>query len=247
MNKLQPWLFLLGLLCLPPSHAQSAATAQDLAARYPLGSIHSVEQADAALAMVVAERSLIAQRHAQQEAACYPRFWVSSCLEQAADARRVALTNARRIEVEAARFKREAKVLEHDKAMAERRQLDAENAPQRMIKEQDFARVQAEREAAEAKAVADKQAASAREEETRQKTAQHQAQIDAKMKRAAKQQAAKAATRADKEAAFAKKQQDAKARQEELAQRREEHEKKAAEKAEAEKKAAEKAASAPRR
>lgn len=247
MKKLQPWLFVLGLLCLPPGHAQSAAAAQDLAARYPLGSIHSVEQADAALAAVASERNLIAQRHAQQEAACYPKFLVSSCLEQAADVRRVALASARRVEVEAARFKREAKVLEHDKAMAERLVQDAENAPQRMIKEQDFARVQAEREAAEARAVADQQATHAREEETRQKTAQHQAQIDAKLKRAAKQQAAKAATRADKEAAFAKKQQDAKARQEELAQKREEHEKKAAEKAAAEKKAAEKAASAPKR
>ncbi len=212
----------------PQGASVPGVTAQELDSRYPAGSIQTVEQANTALQAVEQARSSVLARHAAQEAVCYPKFWVSSCLEQAAEVRRAGLALVRRVEVEAARFKRQAKVAEHDKAMEQRRLEDAQNAPQRLIKEQDFQKALAEKEAAQAKAQADEQVATAREEETRQKEALRQQQHDAKLKKLHAQQQADAAKRAEKVAAFEKKQADAKARQAELEQKRLAHEKKAA-------------------
>lgn len=201
---------------------------EQLPVRYPANSIQSVEQADAALADVEQARNTIGQRHARQEAACYPKFFVSTCLEQAAEVKRSALVAVRAIEVEAARFKRLAKVMEHDKAMQEKREEDTQNAPQRLIKEQDFQKAQAEKEAAQAKAAADALAAKAREDEVKQKEELRQKQHAAKVRRIRSEQAAGAAKRAANVEAFEKKQQDAKTRQQELEVKRLEHEKKAA-------------------
>ncbi len=78
----------------------------------------SVEQADARLAAVAAERAAIEARFAEREVLCYEKFFVNNCLDEAKERRRVALVAQRNIEIEAERFKRRAKVEERDREIA---------------------------------------------------------------------------------------------------------------------------------
>jgi colicin import membrane protein len=79
----------------------------------------SVEQADQRLAAVAAARAAIEARFAERERACYEKFFVNHCLDDAKERRRSALAAQRAIEVEAEHFKRQAKVEERDRAIAE--------------------------------------------------------------------------------------------------------------------------------
>lgn len=88
--------------------------------RYPSGSIRSVEIADHALTDVEQERSLVEARFADEERACYPKFFVTSCLDAAKEKRRRALAEIQQVEVEANAFKRRARVEERDKALADK-------------------------------------------------------------------------------------------------------------------------------
>ena len=253
MNRIKPWRLTLcclawalsGVFVQARAANQPETAVQQLDQRYQAGSIQSVEAADAALREVAQARSSVLARHAAEEALCYPKFWISSCLEQAAEVKRNGLALVRRVEVEAARFKRAAKVREHDRQLEARRQEEEQNAPQRLIREQDFWKARAEKEAAQAKAVADEQAVRVREEETRQKEAQRQQQHDAKLQKIRARQQAEAGKRAENVAAYEKKQAAAKARQAEFEQKRLEREKKTEQKAEQKAgKATEKGASA---
>ena len=85
----------------------------------PAAPTTSVAQADARLAAVLAERAAIEARHAEREVVCYGKFFVTNCLEEAKERRRLALAGQRAIEVEAEYFKRKNKVEERDKAIAE--------------------------------------------------------------------------------------------------------------------------------
>ena len=80
--------------------------------------VSSVAQADQRLAAVAAERAAIEARFAAREQVCYEKFFVNHCLDDAKERRRSALAAQRAIEIEAERFKRQAKVDERDRAMA---------------------------------------------------------------------------------------------------------------------------------
>lgn len=92
--------------------------------RYPAGSIRSVAEADAALAAAAAERAGIEARYMTEEQACHPKFFTTSCIEQAKERRRVAISALRPVEIEANAFKRQTRVAERDRALAERLEKD---------------------------------------------------------------------------------------------------------------------------
>jgi colicin import membrane protein len=106
--------------------AQTAGKAADIsvAERYPSGSIKSVETAERALADVGKEREAVKMRFAEDERACYAKFFVASCLEDAKERRRSALELLHNIENEANLYERQARVQERDKALVEKRAQD---------------------------------------------------------------------------------------------------------------------------
>jgi len=103
----------------------SGAFGQATAEQYPPGSIKSVETAERALADVGREREAANGRFAEDERACYARFFVASCLEDAKERRRSALELLRNIENEANLYERQARVQQRDKALTEKRAQDA--------------------------------------------------------------------------------------------------------------------------
>jgi hypothetical protein len=100
--------------------------------RYPSGSIRSEELADKALSDLEAERKAIDARYAESERACYDKFFATSCLQKAKDARRDSLAKLRAIEVEAHTFKRRQRADDHERAAAERAAKRAAQASERM-------------------------------------------------------------------------------------------------------------------
>jgi colicin import membrane protein len=79
----------------------------------------SVAQADQRLAAVARERAAIEATYAEREHACYQKFFVNNCLDEARETRRTGLAAQRKIEIEAARYKRQAAVDERDRAIAQ--------------------------------------------------------------------------------------------------------------------------------
>jgi hypothetical protein len=79
----------------------------------------SVAQADQRLAAVARERAAIEAAYAEREHACYQKFFVNNCLDEARETRRTGLAAQRKIEIEAARYKRQAAVDERDRAIAQ--------------------------------------------------------------------------------------------------------------------------------
>lgn len=100
--------------------AASTETSSSINERYPAGSIKTEVAADAALADVGKERAAIEARFTVEEQACHPKFFATSCVEQAKERKRKALANVRKVELEANSFKRREKAEERDKAVAER-------------------------------------------------------------------------------------------------------------------------------
>ena len=116
-------LAVLSLSALLPALWAAPAVAgpeAELLARYPAKSIASVKQADAALDEVKPMREQIERLYIDEQAACYERFLVSSCLAEAKDKRRKSMQAVRRVEVEAKAFLRKDKADERDRAVAER-------------------------------------------------------------------------------------------------------------------------------
>ncbi|MCS0581779.1 hypothetical protein NX784_09265 [Massilia pinisoli] len=98
----------------------AACAGPDVAPReVPPPPVTSVAQADQQLAAVARERAAIEARFAERERVCYDKFFVTNCLDEAKERRRNALAAQRAIEVQAARFKRQAIVEERDRNLAE--------------------------------------------------------------------------------------------------------------------------------
>ncbi len=113
---------ILCLACLLGTTAQADTPTADqsLAAEFPAGSIASPETAQAALARVPVVRAEVQQRFAREQADCYERFLVSSCLSDSRQRQRRANSTVRKVEVEARAFLRREKAEERDRALAER-------------------------------------------------------------------------------------------------------------------------------
>lgn len=116
------------------AQAQVQAQAAEIGAaarRYPPGSIKTVEEADRALADAGRERDAVLARHAREEQRCSPKFFSSSCLEDANEARRKALRELRSVEVEANKVKRQATAASRDAALAEKREKEGASRAER--------------------------------------------------------------------------------------------------------------------
>lgn len=213
-------------LWMPAALAQQAGSDKTLSAaasRYPAGTIRTIEQADQALADVNRERSEIESRYKAEEYACHPRFFATSCIEQAQERRRKATMELRAVEIEANVLKRRVRVEERDKAL-EARSTQAESErverarPQQGASDTAAGPVRNEppaRTSAPAPRKAPKTADTDRVE-----------RHDAKMARIQAEEAAKANERAENIAEYEQKVQASKARQEEVARRKAEKERK---------------------
>ena len=96
----------------------ACGTAPKVRPEPPIAPTTSTAEASAQLASVARERAAIEARFADREAVCYTRFFVNHCLDEAKETRRSALVVQRAIEVQAARYQRQAIVDERDQQMA---------------------------------------------------------------------------------------------------------------------------------
>jgi len=191
----------------------------------------SVAQADERLAAVLAERAAIEARHAEREVVCYAKFFVTNCLEEAKERRRLALATQRAIEIEAEHFKRKNKVDERDKAIAE---ADA--------------KFQAEEAASAARPSAPPKTVTAAPPPRPPTVPGRVAKRDARAAQEAAAEPANAATRAANAAAFEERKRKSEERQRVVAKRKAENAaKRAADQAEKDKAAAAQQAPAPAR
>lgn len=200
-----------------------------VAKRFPPESIGTVEAADRALAEIDRERDQVEARYAREEQRCGPKFFSTSCIEDADEARRQALRQLRSVEIEANQVKRQAAVTSRDEALAAKREKEGATGQ--------------EQDAAAREAVA---GVSARGSGLSQGTAPQPtdkplpsgkprgddrvAEHEEKMRLIREKEAAEADKRAKNIAAYERKVQAAEARQKELAKRKEEKARKLEEK-----------------
>jgi len=180
--------------------------------QYPTGSIRSTAQADAALSAVRDARQQVEARYAADESACHSRFFGSNCIDAAQERRHRRMSRLHKLEVEANAFKRQARVAERDKALAERQARE------------EAKRQQAEREEARPPAAQREPAEPVRK---RVGTSDdRQARHEARLQRIREEEAARAQERAENVAAYERKAQDALERQQKVAERKAEKERK---------------------
>lgn len=213
---------MLALATAPAFSQQDAATdTAALVARYPAGSIDSVEKAQQVLQETANQRAAIERQYTAEEAECAQKFFVNACADAAKERRRSALKQVRPIEIEADTFQRKARVIERDKALADRAAQEEQEKPERLKQQQ-------ENEAAAAQRAASK-AAEAKPERAPvpdKRSAQH----DAKVRQLQAEEVANAQKRAENIANYNAKVKEAQEHQREVAARKREKENERAEK-----------------
>jgi len=231
-------LLLGAALCLLAAQP-AAAGPEDLAQKYPSGSISSVAQADQAIAEVQAERKEVEAHYADTQYACYSKFFSSPCVDKAKEARRLALNLIGPIEVEAKAFKRRDTVAKRDKVLEEQQAKEASEAParaeQERVNQQKAAQKAADvaaRQAAPEKAPVGRAPATPRGDTTpksdgRDRIAEH----EARMEKARAQDATDAEKRAKNIADYERKQKESLERQRRVTEKKAEADKKAQDRA----------------
>jgi len=168
------------LIALPSLGA--SAWAQNAAAPVP----QTLEEANAQRARATQMHDAAEQNFIAEQEACYAKFLVNSCLDDAKKRRTAALIEARQFDIPAREFQREAKRAEVDAKDAQR----AADAPRRAAEEQaqaeKFRADEAARAAEREKKIANKARQAA---EGRQNSAAEQAQRQAKQAERAKRDA----------------------------------------------------------
>lgn len=211
----------VGLLHTPAVSAQpmaelaNGAVSAAVLDRYPAGSINSMEAADAALVEINRARSEIDARFAAEEQACHPKFFTTSCIENAKERRRQESAPLRKIELEAEQYKRQARLNERDEAAAQRREKED-------VARQERIRPQRENDAGEEPGRAEPES-SAREEPA-PVLSDRGAEHDARLKRIQEKDAANAERRALNVVKYEKKVREAQERQKKIAQKKAEKE-----------------------
>lgn len=137
-KSLKLFVFAPLLLCMQFAQAQSATaesaeilsySIDPLVQRYPADSIQSTPMANDALKEVTEARAKLEARHAAEEQLCYPKFFTTSCLNKAAERKRLDLLSVRAIEIEANAYIRHARVETRDRKLEEKaREREAKNA-----------------------------------------------------------------------------------------------------------------------
>ncbi|MFI4940255.1 MAG: hypothetical protein ACHP7O_07950 [Burkholderiales bacterium] len=199
--------------------AAVAKTSEELAARYPSGSIQSIDMANRALAEVEQQRAKLERDYAAQQHGCYSKFLASACLDAAKESRQLALTRVRKVEVEANSFIRSARVVERDRNLAEKRASEANT------------RTKSPAGPAAAEPPAVEQPAAQHAETEKTDGAQRIAEHDAKLRQQQQAEKDSAPKRAQAVAAFEKKAKDAAARQRDIAAKKADKERRTAAKA----------------
>ncbi|OYO30164.1 hypothetical protein CD932_02715 [Janthinobacterium sp. PC23-8] len=174
-------------------------------------------EADARLKEVASERAAAESTYAARELACYDRFFVTSCLDQAKNTRRLTLVRLRAIEAEASHFKRAESVRLRDADLARTQQVARDEL--------------AERTAATPKTMKVVTPEAVPTRPGGPTLAERQARHAAEVKQQEAKDLAEAPQRSEREANFARKQAEAVKRQERVAKRLAEREKAAADKA----------------
>ncbi|HXA48617.1 MAG TPA: hypothetical protein VNW52_13360 [Burkholderiaceae bacterium] len=190
----------------------TVTASDELAARYPSGSIQSSETASRALTEVDQQRAVLEDTYSSEQRTCYEKFFATPCLDAAKERRRAGLAKIRTVEVEANAFIRGDKVIQRDKKLAEKRAQEAANPP-KPLAESPPQQVPAS-DADKAK-------------ENQQRIASH----EEKQKQKQQNAAGEAAKHAESAAAFKKKTEDAQARQRDVAEKKAEKARQAAAKA----------------
>lgn len=126
------------LLCMQFAQAQSNAadnteilsySIDPLVQRYPADAIQSTTMANDAVKEVAESRVKLEARHAAEEQLCYPKFFTTSCLNKAAERKRLDLLSVRAIEIEANAYIRHARVETRDRKLEEKaKEREAKNA-----------------------------------------------------------------------------------------------------------------------
>jgi hypothetical protein len=219
---------LVGVVAMLSPHAFGQA-ATDLApvenpdsvvVRFPKGSIHSIEMADTALADAAKERAEIEARFSREEQACHSQFFATSCIDKAKDRRRRAFLKLRPVEIEANTYKRQARVVSRDEALANKRGREENDRLEHVKREQESRR--SEKAADMRDETAPDAASKPQDDSVTDRSARH----EAKLKREREKEASNAAKRAENIAAYERKVQEAQARQAEVAAKKAEKEQK---------------------
>jgi hypothetical protein len=224
----------LGLLAA----GSAFASPEEIAARYPKGGFTSTEQADRALQEVRQERAAVEAHFADEQYACYSKFFSSPCVDHAKTRRRDALKQIRSVEIDAEAFQRRAKVDERDRALREQAVRDAAEAPERTAREKANAEKAAQRDAERAARAQAQPPGAGRGPATpksqgaaptpgRDRVAEH----EAKVREEESASAAGAAQREQNIADYQRKQEEAKERQRRVAEKVEDRERRLKEKA----------------
>lgn len=185
VHRLLAGSLLIASLCFCPVLWAQTAAAADLP--------QTLDEANAQRARAVQMRDAAEQNFIAEQQACYDKFLVNSCLDDARKRRTQALIDARNVDLPGREFQREAKRAEVDA----KEQKRAAEAPQRAAEQQQQAaeyRVEESARAAEReKKIAEKAAMAA---EGRQKTAADQKKQQEKQAQRAKRDAEVAARKA---------------------------------------------------
>lgn len=215
------------------THSGAAGTAavstSGIGARFPADSIKTVEDAERALAEAAKEKKEIAARFESGKRLCQDKFFVTSCVEDARERRRVALLQVRHVEVAADSFKRHARVADREAALRERRLQEVIQEPERAQQRLDVEARSAKK--ADAAASAESPEKVLERKANQDASARRMMQFEAKQKRELQGQEADAKLRAANTAAYEKKLRNAAAHQREIAEKkaRKEREQKARE------------------
>lgn len=202
------WLALLPLTAAAAGQVYGTPGKPSFDQRYPAGSIKTTAAADDILIEAGAERQVIGDQYIDDQRACYQKFFVSSCLEEAKERNRVAVKQVRDVEVEANAYKRQDKADERDKSLAEQHAKDEQDAARRAQDQKDKEAASARKikdSAAKQQQVADRERQSAGQQDARVKA--HEAQV----RKTQAEEAAKAPQRAANEQAYKEKVKQAEA------------------------------------
>ncbi|EJL92187.1 hypothetical protein PMI16_01126 [Herbaspirillum sp. CF444] len=207
------WLTLLPLTASAAEHVYGTPGQPTFDQRHPSGSIQSADAADDILIEADKERQVINDQYIDDQRACYRKFFVASCLEDAKERNRVAVRQVRDVEVEANAYKRQAKADERDKSLAEQHAKDEQEALRRAQDQKEKAAAserKIQESMAKQKQVTERETQTAGQADLRVKA--HEAQVRQKQA----EEAAKAPQRAANEQAYKEKVKQAEAHRKEV-------------------------------
>lgn len=101
----------------PASLKPVAEPATELTTRYPLESLTTVETANKAVADVANVKAEVEARDLEHRRACYQKFFVNHCFDNAKEQRRLAMKAIRLVDIAANAFLRRERADERDRAL----------------------------------------------------------------------------------------------------------------------------------